>query len=752
MPGAFEQLSGKLGLDTTDFKTAIQSANRELRVLESGFKASAAALGDWTQDATGLESRIKSLTGQIDIQKSKVAALAEEHQRLVQEHGEGSRAAQEAEIKLNKETETLNKMQVELQGTEGALQEMTEGEQEAGEAAQFMGEKIDGSQTILAALGGAVGIAVTALAALGAAAIGAVSAITDLVLSAAEAGSELQDMSDKTGISTQRLQELSFIGNQVGTSLDTITGAQARLIRSMDTAAEQQAKFDEQLANGVMEDEIKVPVEMAAAFNGLGVAFVDAGGNLRDNQAVFTDLIDALGRIQNPAERDALAMQIFGKSAQELNPLIKLGAQGMAEMTEQAHELGAVMSDESVAALDAFDDMLSGLKDGLKGTLGTLATAFLPVFQKLATVFQGQIMPVIQRFIAIVSGNLAPVIQQIVDLIDVFASGDIRGGLAQLFGADNADAIINLANIVRDFIQNTLIPFFTAHAGEISSALQDIVGAIISVATIITELAIAWTKAWFMMHDIMSSIWGGFLQPIFEALRQWLATTIPAALQFLTNTWTGVLLPAIQAVWGFIEGSLFPLFQAIAEFINAVFNLVLRVMAGLWQNVVLPALQAVYGYLNANVFPIFRTIGDYISTTFKPILDNLASFLRTNLVPAFDRISNAIAVAIDWIRGMADAINNLELPTWLTPGSPTPWELGLIGINKAMRELNQHIPQMAIGLDRVGFAGSSVVGGLSPQTTSQSVQNDQFQFFAPVIVQGEMTPGGFGSAVKGKRF
>jgi phage-related protein len=551
------------------------------------------------------------------------------------------------------------------------------------------------------------------------------------VLSAAEAGSELQDMSDKTGISTQRLQELKFIGNQTGVSLDTITGAQARLIRSMASA----------------QDETGAQAE---AFKALGVSVTDSNGNLRDSQAVFADLVDALGGIDNAAERDALAMQIFGKSAQELNPLIKLGAEGMAEMTQQAHDLGAVMSEDAVAALDEFDDMLSGLQDGVKGTLGTLATAFLPVFQKLASVFQEQVLPVIQRFVAIVSSNLAPVIQQIVDLIGVFASGDIRGGLAQLLGADNADAIINLASIVRDFIQNTLIPFFTTHAGEISSSLQSIIGVIISVATIVTELAIAWVQAWIRIHEMTSSVWE-FLRPVFEVLGNWLSVVIPAAVQFLTNTWTGVLLPALQTVWGFIEGSLFPLFQALAEFINAVFNLVLRALAGLWQNVLLPALQAVHGFLEANVFPIFRTIGDYLSNTFKPILDGLATFLRNNLVPAFAGISNAIAIAIDWIRSMAEAINNLSLPDWLTPGSPTPWELGLIGINKAMRELNQHIPQMAIGLHGVGLAGASV--GAGTQTIgSQSVQNDQFQFFAPVIVNGDTSPSGFGSALKGKRF
>jgi hypothetical protein len=54
-------LSGKVGLDTTDFKTAIAGMNREIRVIESGFKATAAALGDWGKSASGLEMRIKGI-------------------------------------------------------------------------------------------------------------------------------------------------------------------------------------------------------------------------------------------------------------------------------------------------------------------------------------------------------------------------------------------------------------------------------------------------------------------------------------------------------------------------------------------------------------------------------------------------------------------------------------------------------------------------------------------------------------------
>ena len=60
--------------------------------------------------------------------------------------------------------------------------------------------------------------------------------------------------------------------------------------------------------------------EIADAYRRLGVSVTDMSGNLRDSETVYWETIDALGKVSNETERDALAMQIFGKSAQELIP------------------------------------------------------------------------------------------------------------------------------------------------------------------------------------------------------------------------------------------------------------------------------------------------------------------------------------------------------------------------------------------------------------------------------------------------
>lgn len=141
MSTSTESLNSKLGLDTTDFKSGLTTANRELRVLESSFRASVSTLGDWANSVSGVEQRQKSLNSQIDIQKAKVAALREEHQRLVDTNGKTSIAAQNAEVAFNKENERLGKMQTELAGTVTGLKNLKAGNDAAGRSTEELRAK-----------------------------------------------------------------------------------------------------------------------------------------------------------------------------------------------------------------------------------------------------------------------------------------------------------------------------------------------------------------------------------------------------------------------------------------------------------------------------------------------------------------------------------------------------------------------------------------------------------------------------------
>ena len=68
--------------------------------------------------------------------------------------------------------------------------------------------------------------------------------------------------------------------------------------------------------------------------------------------------------MKNETERDALAMTLLGKSAQDLNPLIKAGSERMNELGEEAKATGYILSDKVLAAYGEFDDQLRRLSDG----------------------------------------------------------------------------------------------------------------------------------------------------------------------------------------------------------------------------------------------------------------------------------------------------------------------------------------------------------------------------------------------------
>ncbi|MBE0697996.1 MAG: phage tail protein, partial [Anaerolineaceae bacterium] len=186
-----DDLNPKFGLDVTDFKAGISEINRQIRVMESGFRASAASLGDWGKSADGLEMRIKALNGELDLQKQKVQAIQGEYAKVAKEKGEFSRAAQELQIKLNRETETLGKMQNELSQSEKALDGMGNETKDAGEAmdklgneSEEAGDKMGKMSKVASGLKGALKAGTAAIAGLTVAVAGAAVAMGKTVVEA----------------------------------------------------------------------------------------------------------------------------------------------------------------------------------------------------------------------------------------------------------------------------------------------------------------------------------------------------------------------------------------------------------------------------------------------------------------------------------------------------------------------------------------------------------------------------------------
>lgn len=183
---------------------------------------------------------------------------------------------------------------------------------------------------------------------IGAAAAGA--ALAGAALTAARYGDELAKASDKTGVAVEDLARLRYAAEQSGVSFGQLEGAMARMAR---TAA----------------DASRGTGDAALAYQALGINVMDASGQLRGGQELFTEIAQRLSEIQSPSERAAQAMRIFGRSGAELLPLLNMGAAGIDELSERAEKLGLVMDEESARAAERFNDALNDLKLGLRSTV-----------------------------------------------------------------------------------------------------------------------------------------------------------------------------------------------------------------------------------------------------------------------------------------------------------------------------------------------------------------------------------------------
>jgi hypothetical protein len=389
------------------------------------------------------------------------------------------------------------------------------------------------------ALGGAVMTGIAAFAALGAAAIAAAGivagAITKMVFDAAALGDKFSQMSAVTGISTDRLQELSYAGKLLDVDLETITSGLRFLTRNLYAARD---------GTG----------EQADAFRTLGISVLDAKGNLRDADVVFGEAIDALGNMKNPTEADAIAMKLMGRSAMELNPLIRAGSAALAEYSDEAHRMGAVISTEDIEALDKFRDQMDAAKIALTAIKGKVAAAFLPAFQEVLTMFRDKLSdPATQQWIADLTKNIGKFTSKVVKWLSVNIPKAVKI-LAKVW-VKLSSAFKPVWNFVTKYIFplfEKLWTWFTITLPGGIAKLKNIWDGIKSWLNIYISPTWEILKNWFTTYiplaiawlvekwNAVKNIWDIYISPTWQILKTWLDTNIPKAIDWLKTKWAEI--------------------------------------------------------------------------------------------------------------------------------------------------------------------------------------------------------------------
>lgn len=342
-----------------DAAEAIKTLNSEQKLADAQFKRT----GD-TQEHAAKSAEI--LRKKIEEQQKAVAA-AEAAIRDMTANGvqPSSQQMQTWQRKLNDAKTRLVNLETQLDKTEDELNQQGEAFKETGEEAETYDstlESIDQGvkfQNTIAAIDNvrehiAAVIKATAQAA---------KAMWDWEADAGKWADELSTTASQMGIDVETLQSWQYASRFIDTDVESIIGAQDKLVKNM----------------GKTSDEV------TSMFAALGVKIREDGPQaaLRDGQAVFWDVIDALREMGDTTEAELISQTLLGRSYRELKPLIEAGSEAYLAMAEEGREVG-VVSAENVEALGAMDDAYQRLTATLDKTKYSLLAKLAPTFETVA--------------------------------------------------------------------------------------------------------------------------------------------------------------------------------------------------------------------------------------------------------------------------------------------------------------------------------------------------------------------------------
>jgi hypothetical protein len=163
------------------------------------------------------------------------------------------------------------------------------------------------------------------------------------------------------GITAAEASVLNVALGDIYQDSTALTGAVAKMTRAM------------------AEDESKIKA--------LGVATRESNGSFRNSLSVFQDVSEKLGEFKEGTDRNIEAAKIFGKSWQDVLPMLKLTTAGIDEAREKAESLGLVITEQGGKTVADYRASMSDVSDVMLGLKNAISQAVMPSLSWLGNWF-----------------------------------------------------------------------------------------------------------------------------------------------------------------------------------------------------------------------------------------------------------------------------------------------------------------------------------------------------------------------------
>lgn len=508
------------------------------------------ALGKVNSEVNKTQKELKDVEKLLKLDPSNTELLRQKHELLGNQITNTKKkldTLKQAEEELNKtgvdkHSDQYMALQREIVATEHSLEQL-----EAAAAASNV--TLSKVSQAFGKISDASGKVAQATKGISTAAGGALASIAGLAYKSVTAADDLNSLSQQTGISTAELQKMQYASDLVDVSVDQITGAMTKMKKNM----------------------VSTSKDTQAAFARLKVSVTDSNGELRNSTDVFYDVLDGLSKVTNETERDTLAMQLFGKSADQLAGIIDDGGAALKELGQEAEDLGLILDQETLDSMNKVNDSIDKLKGKANGEISKAGAkameALMPVFERvldamtkaldfIGSLDEGQITMIL-RILAVTAaisplakgisnvtgliskltgaGGIIPkaitllgkvsgtTLPNLISVISKFGTLGIIGLIVTLVAliATKGDEIQNIVNKVCTFVQNllgNLMNWLNGHGldaiGAFIKSISDFIGNIKSALNGIIDFIRGvftgdWKRAWNGVIEILSGLFGG---------------------------------------------------------------------------------------------------------------------------------------------------------------------------------------------------------------------------------------------------
>ena len=434
-----------------EYKEAISNINAGLNTMTSEMRKVTAEYQSNANSVEALTAKGDVLQRTLYSQQEKVAKLREAVKNAAETYGEADKETMKWQTQLNNAEAAVYNTEAAIRENNEALEEAQKQTGETTSAVQLLADHFgiklpDSLKTATSGMGTFSVKAVAAIGAVTAAVAAAVKAYKQLIDQTKEMAAQADEtltLAQITGLDTETIQQMQYAAEFIDVSFETIKTSLTKLKSNMQDAEDGNEK-------------------LAESFKQLGIS-VTENGSLRDAESVFYELVDALGTIENQTERDNVAMDLFGKKAEDLNPLINAGSKALKSYSEEASNMGYVLDKQAIAKLGAVDDAYQKLQktqEGIKKQISAeMAPAVTEFYDKWAKITEGAGKALVDSGIIEGLGNILGLVSDLLSPLDWLFNTAIPAIKRELDKLDETMTTIR---------QNPIV----AWLGDIVSALQ----------------------------------------------------------------------------------------------------------------------------------------------------------------------------------------------------------------------------------------------------------------------------------------